>query len=72
MGMSLPVGVRDFVRFIGCVGFYVILCSHVTLNLEETGVFWIIGLVLIVYKYLRFSPTYVILWVKERENGTRI
>lgn len=72
MGISLPVGVRNFVRYIGCVGFYVIQCSHVTLTIEETGVFWIIGLVLIVYKYLRFSPTLVILWVNEGENGTRI
>lgn len=72
MGISLPVGVRDFVRFIGCVGFYVIQCFHVTLTLEETGVFWIIGLVLFVCKYLRFFPTLVILWVNEGENGTRI
>lgn len=39
MGIGLPVAIRDFVRFIGCVGFYVIQCCHVTLTLEETGVF---------------------------------
>lgn len=72
MGIGLPVAIRDFVRFSGCVGFYVIQCCHMTLTLEETGVFWIIVLVLIVYKYLRFSPTLVILWVNEGENGTRI